>query len=1202
MDILAAALVRLGAACVSGVSLLLRMVLALTPSSRVVAGTLCCAVAATAVAAEAKAEEHKRSYRLPRGEAAAVLAQFATECGRPILFMMDAVRGEQTNAIIGTFTPREALDRLLAGTALVAVHDPSSGGFIVNRRAAPSKQEQAEAQEARGPPEGSATPPLDPPKTPQTNPKESPPVKKPILFALLAGWLVAGTPAATAQSAGTIEGRVSNAAHGSIEGRVFDAQTGRALKNARASIDDPSPREATTNDAGGFHLSNVAPGRHRITVSYIGLAAVSAEVEVTAGASAKVEFNLKRTLDGDTGNAEVIQLKPFTVATEREMAAQAIALNERRNAANVKNVVALEEFGDRGSENIGEYLLFVPGVAVVYTGAEPDTISVRGIPSLQTGILIDGGQVASGLDNSRNVSLRHVPMANVSRIEITKVPTPDTSASGLGGTVNLITSSGFDKRNEELSYQAYWNFHNKLGVNFDGGQQWQFPEVTARFNQPSAEIKYSKPVNDRLAVTASVGRNWRINPDQVSENSTWNLSRLVQTNSVWARLSQIYKVNSAQAGLDWRLTPKSTLSFSYNFRDYFRSTGRTDITVNYGADATGGRNFTQGSAAGTGIMQTGLNWNVLLARTHQLNAKYRYRGAVWRLDASLNASYTDSETKTISRGFFNNSNAVISNLIIRGDGVPESDGNIARRLSAVDLAGRPVDIFDGGNYALNSGTSGDNFLETGIHGARVDLAREWGGAIPISVKIGSSFNEEERDRRAWPLTINFRPNGASDVASRLARNFDVFDAGFLANPPNFFGTAFRPPSNKKFYELYQSRPDWFVLDLPLAHQNLVTNSRRYTEQITGNYLRLDARFFDRRLWIATGVRHERTSGRGEGPLDDINAQYLRGPGGQFIRDASNNRVLVTTDPLALRKLRYKERGARSNTSYGDFYPSLNSSFAITDSLLLRVAYARTIGRPDLNFITPGITISDFDVQDPTITVNNPSLRPWTADNYDIALESYNIKDGFGSVGVFQKDIKDFFGAIRTPVTRELLETYGLDADPVYNTYSFSTRTNVGDAQVRGVEFGYRQSLTFLPEWASGIQVFGNYTKIKVAGANTADFSDFSPETISAGVNFVRKRYYIKATYSYQGETRQTLVAQSASIPAGTYNFRGEVTRVGFSAQYDFSRRLSVYISMPDVKNVPAIGRRYAPGTPEYARTERYQVLGYYTTIGVKGKF
>ncbi|TSC56715.1 MAG: hypothetical protein Greene041679_495, partial [Parcubacteria group bacterium Greene0416_79] len=53
------------------------------------------------------------------------------------------------------------------------------------------------------------------------------------------------------------------------------------------------------------------------------------------------------------------------------------------------------------------------------------------------------------------------------------------------------------------------------------------------------------------------------------------------------------------------------------------------------------------------------------------------------------------------------------------------------------------------------------------------------------------------------------------------------------------------------------------------------------------------------------------------------------------------------------KLRYVYRGARASKTYQDCYPSLNATFNLTDNFLLRAAYARTLGRPDLGEIIPG---------------------------------------------------------------------------------------------------------------------------------------------------------------------------------------------------------------------------------------------------------
>ena len=42
---------------------------------------------------------------------------------------------------------------------------------------------------------------------------------------------------------------------------------------------------------------------------------------------------------------DTVKLDAFTVQADRQMSAQALAMNEQRNAPNIKNVVAIDEFG-----------------------------------------------------------------------------------------------------------------------------------------------------------------------------------------------------------------------------------------------------------------------------------------------------------------------------------------------------------------------------------------------------------------------------------------------------------------------------------------------------------------------------------------------------------------------------------------------------------------------------------------------------------------------------------------------------------------------------------------------------------------------------------------------------------------------------------------------------------------------------------------
>jgi len=357
-----------------------------------------------------------------------------------------------------------------------------------------------------------------------------------------------------------------------------------------------------------------------------------------------------------------------------------------------------------------------------------------------------------------------------------------------------------------------------------------------------------------------------------------------------------------------------------------------------------------------------------------------------------------------------------------------------------------------------------------------------------------------------------------------------------------------------------------------------------------------------------GVRYERTDDEGWGPRVDPSAQFAKNANGSLAKDAGGRFIPLTTDALAVARLINTERGEHLKTDYDGFFPSLNASYNIKENLVLRLGYAHTIGRPNLPFIIPGATystITETSTQQ-TITVINNRLKPWEANNYDVSLESYLIKDGFGSISVFQKDLSNFFTAASLIGTPELLDQYGVVAtggDAI--NYTIVTRSNGGDARVRGMEFTYRQSLTFLPRWASGVQVFANYTRSTLSGSTTADFTGFNPQTLSWGVNFVRPRYNVKFSSTEGKETKRNAVAATATTPAGTYVWQGALKRYTLSFEYSFSRRLGFYASLGDF-NTPGglviVQKAYAPGTPENLRTTRIVEWGKSAIVGLKGEF
>ena len=80
------------------------------------------------------ADNDKRDFDVPAGDAGETLKCFAQQADREIMFPAESVKVMKTNALKGEFTVPEALDRMLAGTSLRATEDDKTGALAVVRR------------------------------------------------------------------------------------------------------------------------------------------------------------------------------------------------------------------------------------------------------------------------------------------------------------------------------------------------------------------------------------------------------------------------------------------------------------------------------------------------------------------------------------------------------------------------------------------------------------------------------------------------------------------------------------------------------------------------------------------------------------------------------------------------------------------------------------------------------------------------------------------------------------------------------------------------------------------------------------------------------------------------------------------------------------------------------------------------------------
>lgn len=1099
------------------------------------------------VAAIARADvSDKRFFDVPAGVAERTLKLFSTQAGRGIIMDADAVAGIRTNSVKGEYEPKDAVQRMLQGTQLTAVQDPQSGSFVVNH-------------EGRSP------------RNPAANPR------------------------------GADEGSLLT---GTLAGRVSHAQSGNYLNNATVSVVGTS-LQTFTDPEGAYRFLNVPIGPVQISASFSGLGAVTRDVVVMANTTRTVDFELRLIGTPPHPSGQVIALETFTVQ-ERELTSQGVALQERQNAPNLKNVIALEE--DMGEGNVGEYLKYVPGIALDLNPQSPAFASIRGMPNSGTLVMTDGADIASSGVSGRAVDLGLAAAGNIDRIEITKVPTPDMPANAVGGSINMITKSAFSRKKPLFAYNAFATYTTPQGFR-DGGPGAIFdrsdgPDGKSNMNRvnPAVNLSYLYPVNRSFGLTLSLSHSNRYT-DWDFRRPGWDKVRGLKTSDNINHLPFGEEKTLAALKAEWKAWNDHTFSASVSYSNQDLFTRQNPFTTTFGTNFTGGENFSQGAATGVGTASMAASGNNQDKTLALFSFGHRYTGRTWKFEA--NASFSESEFAftDVSDGFFGSLSARIQNLVLRSDFF-DTDDRRAPAQTAFNRAGAAVDLYDGNRHSLvsagsNERTINDRFMQANLH-----LSREFLGQIPLTVKVGAAVskkrNEDDAGARSWAFTP---PGGA---AAQIAGNYDLIANEF--SNVNFYTDINGQPvrikylSLEKLKTLYDANPAWFVLDQTAAHVSKSNLTKEIEETISAGYVRLDSKFFDNRLLVVSGVRFEQTRDNGRGGLNDIRRTYQQDGNGNLLLDPQNRPMRITTNALENARLQYTVLGNHSVTSYGDFYPSINLAYSVTPKIVARAAYARTIGRPNFSEIIPGLTITDPGASDGsrTITAINSALKPWTANNYDLSLELYGIKNVVASVSGFRKEITGFFNTTRYESTVEGLAEIGLPDD--YLGYEIITKRNGGQATISGIEVEYRQLLTFLPGWARGTQIFGNLTSMDLSGPNENDFSGFTSKTGNWGVSFSRGRFNARVGVNYTGTRRLSSVASSATVRPNSYNYYAPQTRVDASFDLMISRNYSIYGDVRNLQGAPLRRGTWSPDTPEHAKFDVVQNAGTLFTVGVKGRF
>ncbi len=1085
--------------------------------------------------------------------------------------------------------------------------------------------------------------------------------------------LLPGIAWAQGQGRGTIEGRVLNAANGRYLSRARISVAGTALETF---TDNFGFYELIDVPAGPVTLHAAYTGQPTVSLPVTVEAGRTATQDIQfnslAGPAAKGPIKL---------NTFTVQADRFKNASEIAINEEKNSVNIKNViASDAFGDIPEGNVGEFVKYLPG--VLITYGGQPYTSGADATAIQIRGFGAEQTAVYVDGVPITSAEPGNLTsaIGLDLLSINNASRVELTKEPTPDMPMDSIGGAINLVSKSAFEYAHPSFDWRIY-AIMNSEDLKFFHREPGPGDKETFH-TLPGFDFTYAYPLSSKLgfSVTASDSNEFNENR-RIQAKYKYDMSKTAASgykDDAYHPYFDKLQVTDGprnsfrKAGsfkVDWRPTPSQTLSVNYQLSRYDSVDSARRLELSPDNPEDWGPDFVTGKF---GSSQKGDTTVTMLDSKGQTNfgyIRYALDKGPWVILAVASSSVSDSDYRSAANSHFSEVDMNLNNVgqvIFKNirDGMPG-------QITVLDKSGNPLDYTRIANYSINglsSGTftalAGSAHNKTTDNVYKLDVQRDLNffpqRLMSLTFKAGF-YREELKTEKSGPgVTWGYQYVGPASA-------FDVTqyqDNVYTNISPGFGLPAMQWVDPYKVYRFYQAHPDYFSSTsddtsngTSIAASNWISYvNTQYSIKKTSDsyYAMLTGRFFHNRLSIIAGARKQRDKLVGREPFQVKDFRYLKNSDGTLYRDSAYPNGVDMTKASALSDAALQSRLATAGITFDHVLnlnsleaaklqyipnhqvdqsrstpttPSVNVAYDITKNLVARVGWSRTHAVPDFQ------TGSSYDAlgrvqfnesTDPnafpagTIVINNPSLKPWTADDWDFALSYYTPTGGSLSVDYWMKKIKDFW--ITNDVLlddsnyADVMTSFGLTPDSTYVNWQIQSSTNgIGTATTHGYEFDARQSLGFLGRWGKPFLVFANYSIKKLSQNQNGDqIGPTSNAFGSAGLSFSLKRVslIVKATHQNTAYANQSFTANYIDSSTGQklsdkiFEYFPAVTRVDVQFNFQFSRRLGFFIDGRNVLNSKLKMVQYDSLNiwPKYAVPFDTRDTGIQWTMGIRGTF
>ncbi|MCG2842745.1 TonB-dependent receptor [Sandaracinobacter sp. RS1-74] len=913
-----------------------------------------------------------------------------------------------------------------------------------------------------------------------------------------------------------------------LTGTIADSTGVRPLQGAEVRI--PSLGRVTSADAAGrFRFTDLPAGTHEVVATFAGAGQETQSVTIAEQGTVQINF----VLAPEGTDIETI----LVIGQQANMLS---AISRQRAADTVVTVLTRDAIGQFPDQNVAESLRRAPGINVLNDQGEGRFVAVRGLDPELNSTSINGARVPATGGDERTVALDVIPSELVESIEIKKSLTPDMDGDTIGGSIEIHTTSAFDR---EKSF---------VGVNVEGG----YNKLSEEWS-PKIGVDFSTRLTEDFGVSGGFSWNRRKFSTDNVEVGDWVAGEDGGPDYAETIEYRDYDVKRVRWGgnlsLDWRPADSTTLYLRGLYSKFDDTELRTRLVFKPNEPpASGDENgFAFDSADGRIEVRRDLKDRREWQTTTSIVGGGRTEVNEWTLDYM--ASWSRAEQKE---------DGSIDPVRFRQRF--QGDGKLGVDFDFSDWQRPGFSITQGGADFVDPSKYEFSLMEYTTKEDAVD--KEWAFKTDIARNFALANGDFEVKWGGKARLRHKRQSFQYDV-------YDGFDGDFylsdVAGTPTYGLANIAPvPDLQKVRDWVKSNRGSFELNQ--LDTDLASNAENYDakEDVFATYLQ--GRFQNDSLRIVGGVRMEHTSVNMRGNRIDLVEE-----GGIWNGEELDEDTLFIT-PMQLRN------------SYTDWLPSLNLRADLSSSIVARAGFYRSLARPKFSDMAPMFSVEENDEGEREGSFGNPDLKPYRAWNGDATIEYYFAPKAVVQAGFFWKSINDF-------IVDAQFENGSFAGIP----FTQATIPINGDsARVLGVEASYSQAFTMLPAPFDGLLLNLNYTYTDAKG--TLDDGRKIPLPASSKHNFNAVLGYDKGILSFRvsGAYRDGYLDELGATAEEDRYVRPHF-QVDLSAKLRVTDNFTIFADMVNLNNAKYVA--YQKG-PSQRRLLQYEEYKWTAKFGVKANF